>query len=81
MKENFYSKWEVIRESGMKKFYLSKLRGMLCVFLGMVCGDYLVEKEIDLLFLTIAGIVVMLFPWMAWLINETRYKIYGRQNK
>lgn len=76
MKENFYKTWESLREGGIKKYYLSKIVGMLFIFGGITCGSYLATEKLNLVFLIVAAIIVCLFPLLAWTINEIRYKIY-----
>lgn len=79
MSSNFAHKWEKERNSGFLRYYIRHLLGMMFIFLGMNLGDYFANKKISGLFVIISLIVSLLFPVLAWIINQARYNKHARK--
>lgn len=80
-RDNFLEKWEKEREMGWKKYYIKHLGGMAFMMMGMFGGTTLARKEIIVEYLLISFIVIMLFPLISWVSNESRFRISKKKPK
>lgn len=76
MVEKFISKWEQERKMGFFRYYIRHVWGMAFIFFGMNIGDYLANKKLSYIFITVSLIVSFLFPVFAWIINQICFKKY-----
>lgn len=80
-RDNFLGKWEKERKMGWKKYYIKHLGGMAFMMMGMFGGTILARKEIIVEYLLISLIVIMLFPLISWVSNESRFHISKKKPK
>lgn len=74
MPSDFFYRWEQERSAGFRKYYIRHLLGVLCIFAGVTFGDYVADKKLSLLSVIIYLIIALMFPVVAWVINQSRYQ-------
>lgn len=73
-RKSFSEKWKNKRKAGFVKYYSSHISGLLVMALVMIIADYLGTKSIHMESVIIVPTVLLLYPAVAWSINEVRYK-------
>lgn len=73
MSNNFCKKWENERKSGFKAYYRKHFVGIFIIYIVMIAADFFANNEFSILFCLVALVISLMFPVVAWEINEIRY--------
>lgn len=78
---NFFDRWELERKNGLKKYYMRHIGGLIAIIVGIFIASCLTKKTLNIVYLLISMFVVLLFPFVAWWINELRLKKYLKRKE
>lgn len=74
MSSDFFCQWEQERNAGFLKYYIRHLPSMLFIFAGVSLVDYFANEKVSFMSVSISLMIALLFPVIAWGINQFRYK-------
>ena len=76
---DFWNKWKVERKYGFKKYYIRHMRSVFAIMIGIFAASCLMQKKLNIVYLFISMSVALIFPFMAWGINELRLRVHQKK--